>query len=130
LSTHFSKKIKKFTLIYISTYLYDSYDMENFNEKNKKMIGGRVPIEFADSFSDYCNKKGINRGVLFHNLAKWWIEHESIQWLMYEGKVSEAHSQIAKEVALAEADEIVTGAEADAPKQKGKKSQGRRAKSG
>ena len=94
--------------------------MEN---NTKKMIGGRVPEEFAELFTNYCNDNGINRGVLFHNLAKWWMELDtSIQWLIYRGSVSVAHEQIAKEVAAQEADAIVSEAEAASLKQKRNKS--------
>ena len=108
--------------------MYDSYDMENLHDNSKKMIGGRVPIEFAETFTNYCNDNGINRSVLFHNLAKWWLElPESIQWLIYRGKTKEAHRQIAAEV---EADTIVSDAEADVAKQKRKQHRIRPSKSG
>ena len=78
--------------------------MDNIYTNKKKMIGGRVPVDFADKFSNFCKREGINQGVLFHNLTKWWLNlPESIQWLIYRGKVSEAHSQIAEEVASAQA---------------------------
>lgn len=79
--------------------------MENNEEKSeKKMIGGRVPVGFAEKFTNYCKDEGMNQSVLFHNLTKWWMNlDEPIQWLIYRGKVSEAHSQIAEEVASAQA---------------------------
>ena len=76
--------------------------MENFNEKKKKMIGGRVPVEFAEKFSNFCKteKEGINLGVLFHNLTKWWMGlPASTQEHIYWGRIKEAHEQIAKEEA-------------------------------
>ena len=107
--------------------------MNNFDSNSEKMIGARVPVEFADRFSDYCKEKGIKQNVLFRNLFKWWLDgiDDSIQWLIYRGKTKEAHQQIAEEVAAqADADAIVTGAEADSARQARKKGRGRRAKTG
>ena len=88
-------------------------------------------IELVERFRTYCLKEDFKQKTLIQRLVEWWIEQSDIiQWHIYRGKVEEAHSQIARELALSEADEIVIGAEADAVKQKRKKRQIRRAKSG
>ena len=104
--------------------------MENIEENKLKMIGGRVPTEFAENFANYCKEHGINQRILFHNLTKWWFERsEIIQWHIHRGRVSEAHAQIAEEVSAQAADEIVSDSEGDSSKQKQKKGRGRSAKS-
>lgn len=102
------------------------------NAKKTLHIGADLEdIELVERFRSYCLKEDFKQKTLIQRLAEWWLGlDEPIQWLIYRGKAKEAHSQIAKEVALAEADEIVTGAEADAAKQKRKKGQVHRAKSG
>ena len=78
--------------------MYDTYIMENFAEKDEKMLGTRVSADFAEKFTDYCQNKGFKRNLLIPKLINYWLElPEPIQWLIYRGRVSEAHSQIAEE---------------------------------
>jgi len=81
-------------------------------EGNKKTlhIGADVEdIEFVEQFRGYCLKEDFKQKTLIERLTKWWMNlPEPIQWLIYRGKVSEAHSQIAEAAsahAAAEEDE-------------------------
>ena len=77
--------------------MYDAYEMKNLNEENLKMIGAKVPAEFAEDFKQYCRRHRFNQRELFYNLVKWWHDQEeSIQWLIYRGKMEQALSQISK----------------------------------
>ena len=54
-------------------------------------------IKFVEQFRTYCLREDFKQKTLIYRLVKWWMElPEPIQWLIYRGKVSEAHSQIAR----------------------------------
>lgn len=109
-------------MIFISIYLYYGYGMENIEENwaenNLKMIGAKVPIEFAEKFTAYCRQKKHNQRLLFYNLTKWWYEQDDInKEHICRGRIQEALLRISEE---AQGRAVVSRAKAQTkrPKQK------------
>ena len=102
-------------------------DMEENAKNEKKLLGAFTDEKFVIEFRDYCREHDFKHRRLIPNLVKWWFGLDEItQEHIYRGRFAEAHRQIAANL---EAEKIVSGAEADAAKQK-QRPRRRRAKSG
>ena len=88
-------------------------------------------IKFVEQFRGYCLKEDFKQKTLIERLIKWWIDiDEPIQWLIYRGKYKEAHLEICKLIAAHNADQIVTGSEADSARQTQRKGRSHSSKAG
>jgi hypothetical protein len=97
-------------------------NMENIDKNDLKMIGAKVPTDFAEKFAAHCKKNKYNQRMLFYNLAKWWLDQdETIQWLIYRGKITDAHSLISSAQAAIDDESAAASASANSKRKKNRR---------